>query len=115
MADIHRYLGEGLFLIYLIVIGVVLFMGRRGRKAPGAVIGLAHGLLALQVAIGLILFAEDPGRIVWYHPVLGLLAMVSLGLTPVLRKRLGANGGMAAGLGVVAALALIAMMVATTS
>jgi energy-converting hydrogenase Eha subunit A len=115
MVEFHRYLGEGLFLIYLIVIGIVLYMGRRNRKVPGAVIGTAHGLLAIQVAVGLILFAEEPGRIVWYHPVIGLLAMLSLGLTPVLRKRFGPQGGMAAGLGVVAALALVAMLVAMSA
>ena len=109
--EIHRYIGEGLFIAYIVVMAIVFFMGRKGRKAPPAAIGIAHGLLALQVAIGVILFLEEPDRVVWYHPVLGLAAIVALGLTPVFRKNLGATRGLMAGLAVVAFLTLAAMLV----
>lgn len=112
--EIHRYIGEGLFIIYVIVMAIVFFMGRKGRKAPPAAMGIAHGLLAIQVALGMIMFLEDPGRVVWYHVVLGLAAILALGLTPMLRKNLGATRGMMAGLGIVAFLALAAMLVVRT-
>jgi energy-converting hydrogenase Eha subunit A len=111
MFDVHRMIGEGLFLVYLIIIIVVVVMSRRGRTIPSPLIGIAHGLLAVQVALGLILLAEDPGRVVWYHPVIGLAAILSLGLTPVLRRRLGATRGLVAALGIVATLAFVAMLV----
>jgi energy-converting hydrogenase Eha subunit A len=114
MVEIHRWIGEGLFLIYVIVMAIVFFLGRRGRKAPSALVGVSHGLLAIQVAIGLIMFAEEPGRVVWYHPLLGLSAILALGLTPVFRKRMGATRGLVAGLGVVALLSLAAMLVVRT-
>jgi energy-converting hydrogenase Eha subunit A len=114
MAEFHARLGEGLFLIYLIVLGIVWFMGRRGRDVPSWLIGLSHGILGLQVAIGAILFLEEPDRIVWYHPLIGILAMLALGLTPVFRQRFGRVNGAVATLGVVAALALLAMITATT-
>lgn len=114
MFEIHRGIGEGLFLVYVIVMAVVFILGRRGRTAPPALIGIAHGLLAIQVAIGVILLAEEPDRVVWYHPVLGLAAILALGLTPVFRKRLGATRGLITGLGVVALLTLAAMLVVTT-
>lgn len=113
MLEIHRGIGEGLFVIYVIVMAIVFIMGRRGRSAPSWIVGIAHGLLAIQVAIGLILFAEDPGRVVWYHPVLGLAAILALGLTPVLRKRMGASRGLVTGLGIVALLSLATMLVVT--
>lgn len=108
----HARLGEGLFLIYFIVMAVVFFLGRRGRTAPSWLVGLAHGLLALQVALGVILLLEDPDRITWVHPLLGLAAMLSLGLAPVFRRRFGPRDGLIATLGVVGVLALAAMLVA---
>lgn len=112
MESFHRYLGEGLFVIYLFVIIVVLFVGRRNRPVPTALLAVAHGLLALQVVLGIILISEDADRITIIHPILGLLAILTLGLTPVLRGRLGQRSGMLATLGVVAVLILAAMTTA---
>lgn len=109
MFDIHRGIGEGLFLIYLIVMAVIFFMGRSGREAPSWLSAISHGLLALQVALGVILLAE--GRsVVWYHPVLGIAAMLSIGLTPFLRRRLGRTTGTLAILGIIAILTLAARL-----
>jgi len=112
MYEFHARLGEGLFLIYFIVIGVVFFLGRGNRTVPSWLVGIAHGLLALQVALGVILLLEG-NEIVWYHPVLGIAAILALGLTSVFKRRLGATQGMMATLTVVAVLALAAMLAAT--
>jgi hypothetical protein len=108
--DIHRGIGEGLFLIYLIIMGVVYFMGRGGREVPTWLTAISHGLLALQVALGVILLAEGHS-VVWYHPVLGIAAMLAIGLTPQLRERLGRTMGTVATLGIIAVLALAARLV----
>jgi energy-converting hydrogenase Eha subunit A len=113
MFELHRGLGEGLFLIYFIVIGIVWFMSRSNREVPGWLMGISHGLLALQVAVGVILLMEDPDRVVWYHPAIGLAAILALGLTPVFKKRLGATQGTLATLAVVGILALLAMLAVT--
>ncbi len=110
MFEIHRGIGEGLFLIYLIVMGVIYFMGRSDRDVPSWLTAISHGILALQVAVGVILLAE--GRsVVWYHPVLGIAAMLALGLTPILRQRLGRTTGTVATLGIIAILTLAARLV----
>jgi hypothetical protein len=88
---------------------IVFFMGRGGKEAPGWMTGIAHGLLGLQVALGLILLA-DGRSVVWYHPVLGIAAMLALGLTPVLRERLGRTNGAIAVFAVVAVLTFAAWM-----
>ena len=114
MFDIHRWLGEGLFVIYLIAIGVVFMMERRGRSAPSWLIGLSHGLLGIQIAIGVILLAEGHD-IVWYHPVLGIAALLALGLTRALRERFGTTNGTIATLAIVALLTVAAQLAATLS
>jgi hypothetical protein len=107
--EIHRGIGEGLFLIYLIIIGVIYFMGRGGRETPAWLTGISHGLLALQVALGVILLSEGHS-VVWYHPVLGIAALLAIGLTPVLRQRLGRTTGTIAVLGIIAVLTLAARL-----
>lgn len=108
----HARLGEGLFLIYFIIMGIIFFLGRRGSTALSWLVGIAHGLLAIQVALGVILLLEDPDRVNWVHPLLGIAAMLALGLTPVFRKRFGQGDGLVATLGIVGVLALAAMLVA---
>jgi hypothetical protein len=118
MAEFHGRLGEGLFVIFLIVMGIAWYLGRSGRTVPGALPGIAHGLLGLQVALGLLLVMEDPDRIgsdgavPWYHPVLGISAMLAIGLTPVLKRRLGDRMGLVVTLGTIALLALAAWLAA---
>jgi hypothetical protein len=118
MAGFHGRLGEGLFVIFLIVMGLVWYLGRNGRTVPGALPGIAHGLLALQVALGLLLVMDEPDRIgsdgvvPWYHPLLGVAAMLAIGLTPVLKRRLGDRVGLVTTLGIIALLALAAFLAA---
>ncbi len=115
MESFHKYLGESLFVIYVFVMLVVLFVGRRGRPVPSALLGIAHALLAVQVVLGVILISEDADRITIIHPILGLLAIAALGLTPWLRGRLGQRSGMLATLGIVTVLVLAAMTTAMTA
>jgi hypothetical protein len=110
MFEAHEGLGRILFAIYLIVLVAVVVLDRRGRPVPGWLFGIAHGLLALQVAMGVILLSGDRTA-PWYHVALGLLALLSLGLTPVLRQRLGRINGAVVTLAIVAALSLAAMLV----
>lgn len=112
MSEFHARLGEGLFLIYFIVIGVIFFLSRGNRAVPGWLLGISHALLFVQVALGLILLMEG-NDIPWYHPVLGIAAILSLGLSPVFKQRLGATRGMMATMTVVGTLALVAMLAAT--
>lgn len=108
MENFHRYLGEGLFIIYLIVMIVALILGRRNQTVPPWLTGAAHALLALQVAVGLILLADGGLRgEPWYHPVLGLITLFSLALMPVFRTRFGPTRAPVALFGLIALLALI--------
>lgn len=113
MENFHRYLGESLFVIYIVVMVITLVLGRRGREVPPWLTGVAHGLLGIQVAVGLILIMSDGLRgVSWLHPVVGILAMASLGLAPVFRARLRPGLDKAALFGLVAILALTAQLIA---
>lgn len=113
MYDIHKGIGEGLFVLYVIVLIVIYVLGRRGQKPPSWLIGASHGILAVQVALGVILLAAGHGDAVpWYHPVLGLAALLALGLAPVLRRRLGTTNGLVALFAIVAVLTLLARVAA---
>ena len=108
MENIHRYLGEGLFVIYLILMIVAYILARRNQLTPSWLVGTAHGLLALQVALGVILLAANGLDVVpWYHPVLGILTLLALGLTRPLHSRLRPGYDVAAMMGIVAVMALI--------
>lgn len=116
MESFHRYLGEGLFVIYVVVMIVVLVLGRRGRDVPPWLTGAAHSLLAVQVAVGVILLMSGGLRGVhWTHPVIGLVAIAALGLAPVFKKRLRPGMDKAAVFGLVAILALTAQLIAQLS
>jgi hypothetical protein len=111
--DIHKGIGEGLFVLYIVVLIVVYLLGRRGQAVPSWLVGASHGLLALQVALGVILLAEGHGDAVpWYHPVLGIVALLALGLAAPLRKRLGAINGLVALFAIIAVLTLFARVAA---
>jgi heme A synthase len=88
MDGIHRGLGEGMFVIYLLAMIVAFIYSRRTEGPPSWLFGIAHGLLTLQVVLGLFLWLTDGlSGVPWYHPVLGLLTLAALGLTPVFRTR----------------------------
>jgi len=110
---IHRGLGEGLFIIYVLAMIVALVYSRRSDRTPGWLLGIAHGLLGLQVLLGLFLVLTDGLRgVPWYHPVLGLLTAAALGLTPVFRQRFMPGVDAAVLFGLVAVLALITQFAA---
>jgi hypothetical protein len=112
MFNAHQGLGEVLFAIYLIVLVVVYLMGRNGKEAPSWLVGLSHGLLALQVAMGVILISQEKYRsaVPWYHPVLGIVALLAIGLATPLRKRLGKTNGLVALLAILSVLTLATML-----
>ncbi len=108
MENIHRYLGEGLFVIYFLIMIVAYILARRNQLTPSWLVGTAHGLLALQVAIGVILIAANGlDAVPWYHPILGFLTLLTLGLTRPLHSRLRPGYDVAAMMGIVGVMALI--------
>jgi heme A synthase len=113
MDSIHRYIGEGLFVVYIVAMIVALIMARRGQRPPTWLIAGAHGLLGLQVLLGLIILLTDGLLgVPWYHPVLGLAAIAALGLTPLLRERFQRGADLAVIFGIVAVLTLAAQLAA---
>lgn len=116
MQDFHRYLGEGLFIIYVVVMIIVLVMGRRGKTIPPWLTGAAHALLAVQVAVGVIILMSDGlSGVHWTHPVVGLLAILALGMAPVFKSSFRPPLDKAAVFAVVGVLALAAMLIAQLS
>ncbi len=88
LVSIHRGIGEGLFVVYVLAMIVAIIYSRRESKPPAWLFGIAHGLLALQVLFGLTLLAFDGlAGVPWYHPVLGLITLAALGLAPLFQTR----------------------------
>lgn len=88
LISIHRGIGEGLFVIYLLAMTFAIIYSRRESKPPAWLYGLAHGLLGLQVLFGIIILAVDGlAGVPWYHPVLGLVTLATLALAPVFQTR----------------------------
>ncbi|CAN5559169.1 hypothetical protein BH23CHL2_BH23CHL2_24470 [soil metagenome] len=88
LSSIHRGLGEGLFVIYLLAMAVAVIYSRRDGYTPSWLIGTAHGLLGLQVVLGLLLLAINGlAGVPWYHPVLGLVTLAALGFAPLFQTR----------------------------
>lgn len=113
MDDIHRFVGEGLFIVYILAMILALIFARRSERPPGWLFGIAHGLLALQGALGLFLWLTDGlGPVPWYHPLLGLLALAALALTPLLRARFMPGMDSAIIFAIVAVLTLAAQLAA---
>jgi heme A synthase len=113
MDSIHRFIGEGLFVVYIVVMLVAIIMARRETRPPVWLTAIAHGLLAIQVLLGLaILLTDGLQGVPWYHPVLGLAAVAALGLSPVLRGRFPRGADLAAVFGIVAVLTLAAQLAA---
>lgn len=120
MGDFHRFLGEGLFVIYLIVTIVAFVIGRRQGAVPPWLAGIAHGLLTIQVALGIILILSDGlNGVHWLHPVVGITAFLAVGFVPALMKRFRPSADKTAQFvvtaGVLTVLTLIAQLIATMS
>lgn len=120
MENIHRYLGEGLFIVYIIALIAAIVMIRKGRDVPAWLTGVAHGLLAIQVGLGVILLLSGGLRGVhWLHPVVGLTAFLAVGFVPAMLKRfrpgIDDTVRFAATAGVLAILTLTAQLIATLS
>ena len=113
MDSIHRYIGEGLFLVYIVLMIVAIIMARRDQRPPVWLTVIAHGLLGVQVLLGVALLLTDGlAGVPWYHPVLGFSAVAALGLVPILRERFQRGAAIALVAGIVAVLTLAAQMVA---
>lgn len=88
LSSLHRWIGEGLFVIYVLAMLVAIIYSRRESKPPAWLFGVAHGLLGLQVVFGLLLFAFDGlSGVPWYHPVLGVITLFALSLAPLFQTR----------------------------
>lgn len=103
MITVHAMLGESLVIVYLLVAIFAAVLANRGGL-PAWVSGIAHGLLTLQVLLGVVLFFRNSDAAPWHHFVFGLLTIPALGLIFPLRKRIGATRGMVIGAVIVALL-----------
>lgn len=101
MLTAHGSLGEFLVIIYLAVAIFAAVLANRGGL-PAWVTGIAHGLLSIQVILGIVLLIRNPSAAPWHHIVFGLLTIPALGLMFPLKKRLGATRGTVVGAVVVA-------------
>jgi hypothetical protein len=108
MLTIHGTLGEALVVVYILIAIVAAIMANRGGL-PAWVTGIGHGLLTVQVLIGIFLFIRNPAAVPWHHIVFGLLTIPALGLMFPLRKRLGATKGVIIGAIIIAALTTVAV------
>ncbi len=109
MITAHGSLGEVLVLVY---IGIAIFaaiLANRGGL-PSWVSGIAHGLLSIQVILGVILLIRNPSAVPWHHIVFGLLTIPALGIMFPLRKRLGVTRGTVIGAIVVALFIALAVI-----
>jgi heme A synthase len=113
LSSLHRGIGEGLFVIYLLAMTVAFIYSRRESKPPAWLYGSAHGLLTLQVVLGLIIITFDGlGGVPWYHPVLGLITLAALGLAPVFQTRFLPGVDTAVLFALIAVLALVTQFAA---
>jgi hypothetical protein len=113
MLTVHGSLGEFLVLVY---IGIAIFaavLANRGGL-PSWVTGIAHGLLSIQVLLGIILLIRNPSAAPWHHILFGLLTIPALGLMFPLKKRLGATRGVVIGAIVVAVVTALAVITGLT-
>ena len=113
LSSLHRGLGEGLFVIYLLAMIVAVIYSRRESKPPSWLYGAAHGLLMLQVLIGIVIISVDGlSGVPWYHPVLGLITLAALGLAPAFQTRFLPGIDSAVLFAVIAVLAIVTQFAA---
>lgn len=113
MAEAHGTLGEVLVALYL-AIAILSFVVARRNGLPAWVTGTAHGLLAIQIIMGIILFVQHPHAMPVSHVVVALLTLPAIGLMAPLRRRIGRAKAVGISSAVVAILAAIALVIAKT-
>jgi hypothetical protein len=109
MLTVHGSLGEVLVLVYIAVAILAAIMANRGGLSTW-VTGIAHGLLTVQVLLGIALLIRNPTAAPWHHILFGLLTIPALGLMFPLRKRLGPTRGIVIGSVVVAVFIILAVL-----
>jgi hypothetical protein len=113
MVDAHGGLGELLVVLYLAIAILAIWLGRRGG-VPAWFTGTVHALLGVQIIMGIILYIRHPHVMPVSHVIVALLTLPAVGLAVPLRSRLGKPRGTAVSAGIVAVLALIAVIIAKT-
>ncbi|MCM8745411.1 hypothetical protein NET03_02575 [Thermomicrobium sp. CFH 73360] len=108
---IHGALGESLAIVYLLI-ALGSYLRRRQGGLPMWLVGIAHLLIALQVVLGTILYIRAPQVISIWHPITGYLALLALGLSVVLRNRLGRANSQALSALIVMALVIVNVLIA---
>jgi hypothetical protein len=94
---LHRWIGTALILLSLALAALAWSRVRRGTPPPPllrALQGVGHLLLTVQVLLGVGMLARGV-RIAWIHPILGILALLSL-LLPIALPQLKQNRALAA-------------------
>lgn len=95
--QLHIWNGLAVIVLSLVLAALGWLRARQGQAPPSwarALQGVAHLLLTVQVLIGVGMLARGAG-ITWVHPVLGILALLSL-LLPLVVPQLKANRALAA-------------------
>jgi hypothetical protein len=95
--QLHIWNGLAVILLSVVLAALGWLRVRQGQLPPPwarALQGVAHLLLTVQVLIGVGLLARG-ARITWVHPILGILALLSL-LLPLVVPQLKANRALAA-------------------
>ncbi|MEX2425437.1 MAG: hypothetical protein WD401_01620, partial [Thermomicrobiaceae bacterium] len=66
MLTAHGSLGEFLVIVYLALAVLAAILANRGGL-PAWVTGIAHGLLTVQLILGIILLVRNPSAAPWHH------------------------------------------------
>ncbi len=113
MAQAHGGLGELLVVLYL-AIAILSFVLAKRKGLPSWVTGTAHGLLAIQIIMGIVLFVQHPHIMPVSHVIAALLTIPVLGLMAPLRRRLGRPQAVGVTASIITVLAAIAVVIAKT-
>lgn len=110
---IHGHLGQGLFLLLLLVAAVGLFAGIRGGTVPALLTRVVYSLIGLQVILGILMLVTGGLRgVSWIHPVIGVLAIGTLDAGSRWKSPLRPDFQTALVYGLAAVLAIVARAIA---